>query len=54
LQIPPSLTTATSSTVQLAQSPPSITLLSIFLPAGYCFRNIAGHGVECQAMAAKY
>jgi len=32
----------------------SITLLSIFLPTGYGFRNIAGHGVECQAVAAKY
>jgi hypothetical protein len=32
----------------------SITLLSIFLPTGYGSRNIAGHGVECQAVAAKY
>ena len=32
----------------------SITLLSICLPTGYFFRKIAGHGVECQAMAAKY
>ena len=31
-----------------------ITLLSIFLPTCYGFRNIAGHGVECQAVAAKY
>jgi hypothetical protein len=29
-------------------------LLSIFLPTGYGFRNIAGHGLECQAVAAKY
>ena len=32
----------------------SITLLSIFLPTGCGFCNIAGHGVECQAVAAKY
>jgi hypothetical protein len=32
----------------------SITLLSICLPTGYCFCKIAGHGVECQSMAAKY
>ena len=32
----------------------SITMLSICLPIGYFFRKIAGHGVECQAMAAKY
>jgi hypothetical protein len=32
----------------------SITLLSIFLPIGYGFRKLAVHGVECQAMAAKY
>jgi hypothetical protein len=36
------------------QDLPSITLLSIFLPTGCGFRNIAGHGVECQAVAAKY
>jgi hypothetical protein len=32
----------------------NITLLSMFLPTGYGFRNIAGHGLECQAVAAKY
>jgi len=44
--------------VRLCQSwlglPSSITLLSIFLPIGYGFRKLAVHGVECQAMAAKY
>ena len=32
----------------------SITLLSIFLLIGCGFRKLTGHGVECQAMAAKY
>jgi hypothetical protein len=35
-------------------SPPSITLLSILLLIGCGFRKLAGNGVECQAMAAKY
>jgi hypothetical protein len=33
---------------------PSITLLSIFLLIACGFRKLAGHGVECQAMAAEY
>ena len=32
----------------------SITLLSIFLLIACGFRKLAGHGVECQAMAAEY
>jgi hypothetical protein len=35
-------------------SPTSITLLSIFLLIACGFRKLAGHGVECQAMAAEY
>ena len=34
--------------------PVSITLLSIFLLIAWGFRKLAGHGVECQAMAAEY
>jgi hypothetical protein len=44
--------------VRLCQSwlglPSSITLLSIFLLIACGFRKLAGHGVECQAMAAEY
>src|SRR5208282_3431082 len=33
--------------------PTSITLLSIFLLIACGFRKLAGHGVECQAVAAE-